>query len=152
MTVVIVLPFEGPPLTPNHRPGRHERARLTRMIRTAARAVAMSARVGAQPPCAVRAVWFPPDRRRRDAGSLTLTAKAAIDGLVDAGVWPDDDPGHVVEERYRIGAVDRENPRIELHLIPEAIDAAAPLPHVADNSPPGTNRRTPAGNGPQNDE
>lgn len=118
MTIVLTLPFSKPPLSPNDRLHFRQKAALTRQIREAAYWVAKQAAIAPAPPSAVLTVWFPPDRRRRDAGSLTLTAKAAIDGLVDAGVWPDDDPAHVVEERYRIGEVDRENPRIELHLIP----------------------------------
>lgn len=34
-------------------------------------------------------------RRRRDPMNFVATAKAIIDGLTDAGLWPDDDPGHV---------------------------------------------------------
>lgn len=115
---VIRLPYERPPLTPNQRQHFAVKARLTKEIRSVASQCARAANIAPQPQSAVLTVWFPPDKRRRDAGSLVLTAKAAIDGLVDAGVWPDDDPTHVAEERYRIGPVDRDHPRIELHLIP----------------------------------
>lgn len=36
-----------------------------------------------------------PDRRRRDPHNFTPTAKAIVDGLVDAGVLPDDDHRHL---------------------------------------------------------
>lgn len=35
------------------------------------------------------------DRRRRDPHNFAPTMKAIIDGLVDAGVWPDDTPEYV---------------------------------------------------------
>ena len=117
----IVLPFRKPPLTANDRMHWAQKSALTRQIRETAYVCARQAKVPPQGRTAVLTVWFPPDKRRRDAGSLTLTAKAAIDGLVDAGVWPDDDPSHVCEERYRIGPTDRTDPRIEIHLIPEPI-------------------------------
>ena len=36
------------------------------------------------------------DRRRRDPHNYTPTMKACIDGLVDAGAWPDDHAGFIV--------------------------------------------------------
>jgi hypothetical protein len=35
-------------------------------------------------------------RRRQDVGACYLIVKACIDGLTDAGCWPDDDDEHVV--------------------------------------------------------
>lgn len=39
---------------------------------------------------------FYPDRRKRDVGNLMPTAKALVDGMVDAGLLPDDDDRHLV--------------------------------------------------------
>lgn len=36
-----------------------------------------------------------PDRRRRDPSNWGPTCKAIVDGLTDAGWWPDDTPDHV---------------------------------------------------------
>ncbi|QHO91050.1 hypothetical protein CWT12_06560 [Actinomyces sp. 432] len=36
-----------------------------------------------------------PDRRRRDTHNLMATAKPIVDGLVDAGLLPDDDARHL---------------------------------------------------------
>ncbi|AUV61629.1 RusA-like resolvase [Gordonia phage Clark] len=117
MTVTIVLPYDRPPLTPNDRPNRYEKSRLTREIRHAAHVLAKSAKLPSLRESAVTATctWFVPDRRKRDVGSLTLTAKAAIDGLVDAGILAADDWTVVTEERYRI-RLDPQHPRIELTL------------------------------------
>lgn len=48
---------------------------------------------------------------------LSALLKASIDGLVDAGVWPDDWFAYVRTESCRID-LDRENPRIELTITP----------------------------------
>lgn len=136
MTATIVLPYPRPPLSSNHRYDRHTRAALTREIRQTAAWVAKAAKltpVGSQ-RVAVTCVWFAPDRRTRDAGSTTPTAKAAIDGLVDAGVLPADDATVVTEERYRI-VLDRTNPRIEIHITPFAHCLVCGV----DNPPPRPN-------------
>lgn len=43
--------------------------------------------------CRVRLTWFVNTRYRRDADNIVSTLKAACDGLVDAGIVPDDTPG-----------------------------------------------------------
>ena len=45
------------------------------------------------------------DDRRRDPNNWSDTAKAAIDGCVDAGVLEDDDHKHLVGPDMRIGPV-----------------------------------------------
>lgn len=53
------------------------------------------------PPVVVTLTGRPPDRRRRDVDGWSLAAKAAIDGLRDAGVIADDSWAHVREVRLR---------------------------------------------------
>lgn len=48
-------------------------------------------------------VFHHTDRRRRDVGNLAPTAKACIDGLTDAGLWPDDSDTYVVGPDLRTG-------------------------------------------------
>lgn len=43
------------------------------------------------------------DARRRDPNNWAPTAKACVDGLVDAGVFPDDDHLHVIGPDMRLG-------------------------------------------------
>ena len=45
------------------------------------------------------------DRRRRDPHNWMPTAKAVLDGMVDAGVFPDDNHAHVIGPDMRIGPV-----------------------------------------------
>jgi hypothetical protein len=43
------------------------------------------------------------DRRRRDVGNLQPTAKAIVDGIVDAGVLPDDSDRYLIGPDMRAG-------------------------------------------------
>lgn len=43
-----------------------------------------------------------PDRRRRDLHNFTPTIKAIVDGLVDAGLLPDDDATHLSGPDWRL--------------------------------------------------
>lgn len=45
----------------------------------------------------------PRRRVRIDPANYAPTAKAAVDGLVDAGIWPDDSSGWVVGPDMRLG-------------------------------------------------
>nr|DAI63899.1 MAG TPA: Endodeoxyribonuclease RusA [Caudoviricetes sp.] len=117
MTDTLVLPFASPPLRPNQRPHWSVRSRETRRVRSTTHVLAKAEKLAPRGSQAVviTTVWFARDRRRRDTNSLALFAKAAIDGLVDAGVLDDDDSLHLIEERYRIRH-DPTNPRIELWI------------------------------------
>jgi hypothetical protein len=55
-------------------------------------------------------VWIAldvPDRRRRDPHNLYPTIKAIIDGMVDAGCWPDDTPEYVTTHEPTFHVVPR---------------------------------------------
>lgn len=47
---------------------------------------------GWQPPCVVSVALPVKDKRRRDPHNYFATVKPIVDGLVDAGLWPDDTP------------------------------------------------------------
>lgn len=75
---------------------------------------AKSARIPRLGPSIVSVRWFVPDRRRRDVDGLGPFVKAALDGLVAAGVWEDDDADFVTEVRLSLDKTDTKNPRIEI--------------------------------------
>lgn len=59
------------------------------------------------------------DVRRRDPNNWAPTAKACLDGLVDAGVFVDDDWKHVIGPDMRLGPqVSREYRGVHLYLFP----------------------------------
>ena len=74
--------------------------RKTKKWRQTAQIVASSARNRGQLPLLERAqitVWFTyPTAHRRDVANLHPTVKALVDGIVDAGILPDDNDKHVL--------------------------------------------------------
>lgn len=83
-------------------------------------AVALQARrLGPVPdPALVQIVFDVADNRRRDPHNLAPTVKACIDGLVDAGWWPDDDAKHVYVLDPEIRVVGRKaRPCVEIRAV-----------------------------------
>lgn len=68
--------------------------------------------------CKVQLVWFVNDRRRRDTDNLYPTLKACCDGVVDAGVVPDDTPEFMDKPQPQIIYVPKEiiQAHVELHI------------------------------------
>lgn len=91
-------------LSANERTHWSRRARVTRAWRSTTAALARDAGLPALQRAHVFAVLHHGDRRRRDPANSGPTVKAAVDGLVDAGVLPDDDDVHLVGPDVRLGA------------------------------------------------
>lgn len=119
MSVVLTVPYARPPMLANDQRSWHFRrvAACKRDVTTAVNWLARAAHVGPCGPSSVTIIWFAPDRRRRDPDSLGPFAKAAMDGLVSAGVWPDDNSEWVRRVILEIRC-DRERPRIEIRMRP----------------------------------
>lgn len=97
------LPFRKPPLSLNARYGHWSQPRkLEEEVRKAAWALAKRQRIPALEVITAELVWFPGTNRRYDADNIAPTLKAAIDGLVAAGVLPDDDSNRVLSTGQRI--------------------------------------------------
>jgi hypothetical protein len=94
-----------PLLNANRRIHHHRRADITRALREAGEKAARDDGVPALHRAHIYGIYCPRDRRRRDVGNLYPTFKAAIDGLVDAGVLPDDDDTHLIGPDMRLGPV-----------------------------------------------
>lgn len=62
----------------------------------------------------VEVTW--PDNRVRDASNLAPTAKAAIDGFVDAGLLTDDSDKYVDRTTYCASPVRRNTPGVAAYL------------------------------------
>lgn len=113
---VIALPVGLRLLNSNQRMHHHDRRRLTAQIRAAAHEAVtecpalMDALAAAKPgPLFQRAhvlgVVHPGSNRRADPANLYPSFKAAVDGLVDAGLFDDDDHTRVVGPDMRLGRV-----------------------------------------------
>ena len=88
----------------NHRHHWSRKGRDTKAWRTAAWAHARSENLAPRDRRArVIVVFHRTGRRRCDVGNLAPTAKAIVDGLTDAGLWPDDSDAHLVGPDLRAG-------------------------------------------------
>lgn len=88
-TYYLDLEYDAPPLRENDRYHWRKKAELTKEIRTTA--FRLGRRIPKVRRAEIKLVWVVPDyNRRRDAAAPNPTLKAAIDGLVDAGVLADD--------------------------------------------------------------
>lgn len=82
--------------TPNSREHWARTAEKAKSWRTAARLLALEAKVPRLDRITVHLDYWPKDRRRRDRDNLVSgVLKHCLDGLVDAGVVPDDAPEYV---------------------------------------------------------
>ena len=88
-TWMFTLPMTTP-LSLNSRQHWRSKARDVAEVRAAAYARARAAHIPALPRIAVELHYAPRDRRRRDALNLVATLKPIEDGIVDAGIVPDD--------------------------------------------------------------
>lgn len=102
---LLVLTITGPRFSSNDRLHWAEKAHLTQWWRDGAR-VRARAMIGTSwtPPERARVLveFIPGSRRRVDPGNAAPAAKAAIDGLVLAGVLIDDDAAHLDGPDYRL--------------------------------------------------
>lgn len=86
------------PLSLNDRTHRMARAQLTAEWVGEVVTLVKAERIPRLQRIHVRLEAHPPIRRRRDRDNLAATLKPCIDGLVRAGVVPDDTPDRVVAE------------------------------------------------------
>lgn len=114
-TWLLDLPY-GRPVTLNDRMSHIVRWKRTKPYREAAYVLARAAKI---PPCdkvRVTLIYTPRDRRVRDPLNLVPTVKALEDGLVDAGVVPDDNPTYLQSVMPLIDAPDSKNPKLQLYI------------------------------------
>lgn len=138
-TEQILLGFAAPAeyLTLNQRLHWWERAARTEAWRTAA---ALHARNAARqdgigtplPSCDLRFVFSVKGNRRRDPHNWVATVKPIVDGLVDAGWWPDDTPDHLstTEPRLHVKTSSSQRPQLDVMVIATPRDPQAHLRRV----------------------
>ena len=105
--------YTKPPLSLNDRTHWRVKAKHTADIRAWIREWAWHY----VPPCSATEVelhYVPRDARRRDADNLVPILKACCDGLVDAGVVPDDTPELMRKVMPIIDAPNRVDPHLWL--------------------------------------
>lgn len=87
------LPFTAP-LSLNHRMNWAVKAKATKPWREAACVLAKAANIPACNRVSIELFYTPRDARIRDPLNLVASLKPIEDGIVDAGVLPDDNPLH----------------------------------------------------------
>ena len=110
---IIQLPYTKPPLSLNDRKHWRKKASITKEIRDFVHQAAWLV----IPACSASDVtlhYVPRDARRRDADNLVPILKACCDGLVDAGVVPDDTPELMRKHMPIIDAANRADPHLYL--------------------------------------
>ena len=93
---------DSPIITPNGREHWSRRSECAQVWRSAARLLAKQAHIPSLERVAVALDHWPKDRRRRDPDRNSLVLKWCLDGIVDAGIIPDDDAAHVAEVALRM--------------------------------------------------
>jgi crossover junction endodeoxyribonuclease RusA len=109
--VTIALPPGLPVLSLNGRLHWAARNKAAQALKQAAWAIVAGAKVPPMERAVITVEYQPPDKRRRDPDNYAATGKPLIDGLVAAGVLPDDDGKHVAAVRYVIGPLYPLHPR-----------------------------------------
>ena len=114
----IVLPWTKPLLNLNSRQHWAAKARDTDAVRSVTALLCRD--VAKADKVRVLLTYTPRDKRRRDADNLVGMLKACCDGIVDAGVVPDDTPEFMVKEMPVINPPGGK--RARMTLLVEAID------------------------------
>lgn len=145
-TIVLTIPCRKPAMTSNEQRRWHwaKQAEAIKTMHWQVRAALSAHPVAPQTEqIAIRVTQYPPTRTARDHDSLNPFMKAAQDALVKAGILVDDTSAYVPRGTTAIGPVDRDNPRIELRLIPASYcwvcdrdtvppEACGPMCHITD--------------------
>lgn len=116
----LTFPAPCPPWSINQERTKHWswRAKRVRWWRDTAMVAAKAAQVQPLGPTTVRCTLPFPRNARRDPANFLPPVKAIIDGLVDAGVWPDDtgDWVYLAEPELTVGS------DVVVTLLPRAAD------------------------------
>lgn len=130
----VLLPFRRIPLSGNdrgHTVAKHADQQKVKMLTRAT-----IRRVGIPPLKAVilELIYYPGRNSGPDPDNITATMKYVIDGIVAAGVIPDDDPARVLKTSQavvlrRLDPYDQGTPRMVIKI--QDASALAPFEHVA---------------------
>ena len=112
----IRLPYTTPPLTSNQRLHWRAEYALKKALRDAVRVGLWREKVTPCESAHVVLVYVPRDKRGRDRDNLVATLKPCIDGLVDAGIVPDDTPDFVSWEPPVIAEPNPKDPHLRLEI------------------------------------
>ena len=110
------LAIPGRPISSNKRMHYRDWAKETARWRLATFEAARNFNLPPLATVKVQACPWLKGRRSQDVGACMRAVKAAIDGLVDAGVLPDDTPAHVLSLEFLPPALGAEVDELVLTL------------------------------------
>ena len=115
-SVIICIPAPAKFLNSNQRIHRMQEADLTKTWRQAAKLASRTTQPLTPPVRIIAHIW---KKRagRYDPGNLYPTAKACVDGIVDAGLLADDDHTRVIGPDMRHGGTGNPEIILEIHEI-----------------------------------
>ena len=111
-TITIVLPPVNPKLNAHNKGHWRGKAAAVKSLRNLTHALTLEQTRERWPAATIQYRFYFPDKRRRDEANAIHSQKAAVDGVVDAGLIPDDDWQHLSIAGVTC-EVDRDNPRVE---------------------------------------
>lgn len=118
--IVKFTDWERPPITSNRQPRNHyAKARIVKQIR--GKTLDLVQHFPALQKIRVHVTWWVNDKRKRDTDNLHPTLKPIYDGIVDAGIVPDDTPEFMDKPQPQIIFVDKEIMRAHIEIIIEEI-------------------------------
>lgn len=97
----------------------YQRSQITKWWREAFADAVDEAGIPALDSVRIEVTPILPDNKIQDTGACYPTAKAAIDGLVDAGVLEDDSPQYVTTITFHSPVVLKRRMGLQLLIIPE---------------------------------
>jgi Holliday junction resolvase RusA-like endonuclease len=110
--------WQTAPLTENDRLHWQAKRRIVKDVRLAGKLA--TRQMGPQRRIEVTLVWVVKDKRKRDEDNIVPTLKALCDGIVDAGVVPDDTPVYMIKHMPIIRFEPKAVPHFELEVTPLA--------------------------------
>lgn len=113
---VLTFDWPRPPLNANQRLHWAAKAKLTRTVREITKMTARRDNLHPKTHITVQLTWIVSDKRRRDSDNIYPTFKAMCDGLVDAGIVPDDTPQYMDKRAPLIRHEPGGTPRLELEV------------------------------------
>jgi len=96
------LPYRRPPLNLNQRLHHMAEYRIKTQLKQDIILLARAHKIPRLAAVTAELVWFKGDNRVADSDNISPTLKPCLDGLVSAGVLPDDNSDHVLRTSTKV--------------------------------------------------
>ena len=112
--------WQRPPITSNRQPRNvYAKGRIVKMIR--GKTLELAQNFPAMGKVRVHVTWWVNDKRRRDTDNMQPMLKPIYDGIVDAGIVPDDTPEFMEKPEAQIVFVEPDVMQAHIEVTVEEI-------------------------------